>query len=145
MKNNLPLERQVCTPGQAGKFLELLGCDAPGSLWCWKKISDPVLGTSKWILELTVDQKGVAPFVPAYTGDELGVLLPKRVLIDGTSFFLESEYKHKGYAFFYRPIPNIPYHPPTMHEGETEAQAKAVLAIQGLREGSIRKENFHYA
>lgn len=139
--NKLPLEKQVCTLEQSQKLAELLGGDAPESLWVWWYHDAENFGLA---LKEKADREFTGTTYPAYTGDELGVLLPKRIFRDDKIFFLESEYKHKNYTFFYRPIPNTPYKPPAMRDGETEAQAKATLAIQGLGEGLIKKEDFNY-
>jgi len=134
------IEKQVCSLEQAKELAELLGDDAPESLWCLKKISDPVLGTSIWVLELTADQKGVAPFIPAYTGDELGVFLGNVV-----DYFLviycDVGHDHEFEARMYRH--DQKGDAPSKRNAH-EAHAKAALTIQGLREGWIKREDFRY-
>jgi len=72
---NLPIEKQVCTLEQAKKLAELLGDDAPGSLWSWQCITDPVLKTKTWVLVLSKTLHGLlVDALPAYTGDELWVM-----------------------------------------------------------------------
>jgi len=75
--DSLPIEKQVCTLDQAKKLADLLGDDAPGSLWVWW--FDEV--QQEFILML-YDDESECPlslefeqFYPAYTGDELSVLL----------------------------------------------------------------------
>jgi len=80
---NLPIEKQVCSLEQAKKLAELLGDDAQESLWSWQCITDPVLKTKTWVLVLSKTLRGfMVVALPAYTGDELGVLLPHVIIAD---------------------------------------------------------------
>ena len=69
-----PLKEQVCAKEQAKELTELLGENAPESLWVWDKHPD-----TGWDLELSEDAYGVFlgmnPGYHAYTGDELGALI----------------------------------------------------------------------
>jgi hypothetical protein len=156
----MDIKEQVCTLEQAEKLAELLGDDAPESLWVWA-----------WSYELDSDGEDVGmiliarqvlsekpklhshrdyaskPIYPAYTGDELGVLLPPN--IQNNEFNLKIFKKDDCFIVGYENEGEYPYETPMMPswaevESNTEAQAKAGLAICGLESGYIKKENFKY-
>ena len=110
-KHTLPLEKQICTQEQAEKLAGLLGDDAPGSIWYWVFGKWGYESNPKWELSLGKPENPLTKCFPAYTGDELGVLL--------TPYF-------------------------DVLEINADANVKASLAITGLTEGWIKKENFRY-
>lgn len=114
----LPLERLVCAPGQAREFLELLGCDAPVSYFKWVCYNDEtsrLMNPTEWREARLWRHIDIIKVFPAYTGDELGVLFKN---VTAT-------------------LPNYPV--------SLTVRDKAALAIQGLREGWIKPEEFRYA
>jgi len=70
---NLPIEEQVCLRGQAEKLAELLGNDAPEGLWVWVNSSVFRRWEIKFKAKIAISNHDKQ--IPAYTGDELGVLL----------------------------------------------------------------------
>ena len=73
MKNNLPLEKQICALLQAEKLRDLLGDHAPGSLWVYVPRPDgwePMLRDIFDYQRITYQKNCIT----AYSGDELGVL-----------------------------------------------------------------------
>ena len=148
----LPIEKQVCSLEQAKELAELLGDDAPESYWFWK-YGNYGNADDEWIVnDFYTDPFSVKGSLPtfcmkysAYTGDELGALLPKclnpkeakRPCIVEKILSVGWSAKHSRHFALYE---GTPY----SIEGATEAQAKAALAIQGLKEGWIKKQNFHY-
>jgi hypothetical protein len=75
--DNYPIEKQVCTLEQATQLAELLGEHAPESLWKWVSLRHPN-GLKYFKLTLTSGGRFPRQFytrIPAYTGDESGVLL----------------------------------------------------------------------
>lgn len=117
--NFLPLEKQVCTLEQAKELAELLGEHAPGSLCVWVRNLNSNEFEAHW--KRTVENDWIDldgefdnKTYPAYTGDELGALFK-----------------------------NVTATLPNCHISLT-ARDKAALAIQGLREGWIKKEEFKF-
>lgn len=146
MKTNLSLEEQVCALEQAWELAELLGEHTPGSLYVHEVYTWVCYGkerTDAKIRKSNEIRNPSAKYFPAYTGDELGVLLPSQVFNRQLMFFKCEDYCSIGY----RPInkkytcamSSNPY-----ANADNEAQAKANLAIKGLREGWIKPEEFKY-
>lgn len=161
MKNSLPIENWVCSLEQAKEFADLLGNDAPESLWVWvthrrgqygelpfdknKNQYFPVLREEVFDGDYGAEFDHSAPIYPAYTGDELGFLLPKclnlpeaqlphirsQVLV-GTLLLINNNW------LFYYEGTHI------KAKGINETQAKATLAIKGIKQGWIKKERFNY-
>lgn len=76
----MELENQVCTLEQAKNLNKLLGDDAPASLWVWWFDED----NQEFILLLTQNDPYLIGqlWFPAYTGDELGILLPGYLILE---------------------------------------------------------------
>lgn len=139
--NNYPIEKQVCTLEQAKKLAKLLGDDAPESLWVWQVTANENNVT-------TLDNIARGELVdmalwPAYTGDELGALLPGYLNIKkhDTCFCLWRV--NKNYACCYEGTEDHCTQS-EIFDSEYEAHAKAELAITGLEEGWIKPEEFQY-
>jgi len=142
MSNKLPIEKQVCTQPQAEELAGLLEDDAPESLWRYvekeRQYADPVykLQTDCWFSEI---------YFYAYTGDELGEVLPSVIFWNHKKYFLDvypSDKRDEWNACYvcvndYGNVLDI-------QRESTQAQAKAALAIQGLKDGWIKKEDFVY-
>jgi len=138
--SGLEIEKQVCTQPQAEELAGLLEDDAPESLWVWSKID----ANGKWGVVLAAHyvtnpiMHWSSDCYPAYTGDELGALLP---VVTPEGWLTHG----KDYGIL--PFHSC-YYDPGYYErrfgGVTEAQARAALAIKGLQEGWIKKEEFSY-
>jgi hypothetical protein len=117
----LPIEKQVCALEQAKKLAELLGDDAPESVWVWvnhdESLYNDPLAWSVYVRYEVEDNDRcyfcIDDYIAAYTGDELVVLLDIHCLRKGIMMPLSAE-------------------------------AKANLAIAGLTKGWIKKEKFQY-
>lgn len=141
--DNLPIEKQVCSLEQAKELAELLGYDAPGSLWV--SVEYEYRGEIKRQLILTsslsefgrLPENKVVGVLSVYTGDELGVLLPE--IVDGYKLRIikDNDEFQCGYMLHSHRILALCYE-------QTEAEAKAALAIQGLRIDCLKKEDFRY-
>jgi len=133
---SLTIEKQVCSLEQAKELAELLGDDAPGSLWMWCKYP-----SDGWMSTLTDEAYGFLMGMNegyyAYTGDELGVLLP----YESHDFFIEFSKDFEEYRASYLRLGDDIFQ---SERGLTEAQAKAALAIRGIKEGWIKKEDFKF-
>ena len=146
-----PLEKQVIPLEEAKKLVGFLGEHAPESLWVWARNDDGWSVKPKSYRQPESLLGGYVKFINAYNGDELGALLPGTVTIADEmeickSFELHA-FKRNKLDWVYRyencrcstdllnnfPIKNM-----------TSAQFKAALAIQGLTEGWIKKEEFKY-
>ena len=146
-----PVENQVCSLEQAKKLSELLGDDTPESLWvyCWRV--DVGGGKDKLSLILRIDYDDDSfyrpPIYPAYTGDELGALLPGNIY-DLAGFLSITKSDHnpgfpiKHHAAYTRD--DDCYMAFYQKSAETEAQAKADLAIHLLKRKIIQPEEFKY-
>lgn len=94
----MELEKRVCTLEQAKKLDELLGDDAPESLWVWAK---PTI-FNEWRLILKANfSEWYEDFLFAYTGDELGVLLPAHLILKKTEGYLNIWKASKGFGCSY--------------------------------------------
>ena len=145
---NYPLEKQVCTLEQAKELAGLLGDDAPESLWVWANPKEQYMELFKpmnqtphicqWMhIRAATEQWNV---YPAYTGDELGVLLPNKILdpeLGWCELRSEWRYARNRYMLEYNKSPHGIIE-------DSEVEAKAALLIQGLKGGWIRKEEIHY-
>lgn len=138
MKNNLPIENQVCSLEQAKELAELLGEDAPKSVWVYVKE-----GKDGW----NAQPRQLRPILPkgwrqiaAYTGDELGSLLPDYIEAKEEKWIRHQSFSGDNtiaYYGEYKVLFGSDYF-------KYEAQAKAALAIKGLKEGWIKKGDFRY-
>lgn len=155
---NLPLESQVCALKQAKKLAELLEENAPRSYFVWVNVS---AGYGRY--EYRIDRrcepaaskywKYGSPKYNAYSGDELGALLPGSIKYDASLFILicNRSYDGKGFISGYEAtigsgsrILFIGDKRDSLNFAKIEAHSKAALAIQGLEEGWIKKEDFNY-
>lgn len=138
-----PIERQVCSLGQAKRLAELLGDDAPESLICWVNWDGDDL---QWELASDSESTEANISLPAYTGDELGALLPSVIEKDEIQYyirFFRTLYDNKFKAGYLKTYSDWSGKL-CGNRGETEAQAKAALAIQGLEKDWFKKEDFNY-
>jgi hypothetical protein len=147
-----PIEKQVCTLDQAKKLAELLGDDAPESLYVRGRYhvspgERPHDFAIHYIdaLGLSLD-KCFDKFYPAYTGDELGVLLPKEISNDPESPAIFKMLRNGGdfwpYVAGYSRNAGMGF---LVHKNrETEAEAKAALAIELLEKKIIPAAEFKY-
>jgi len=139
--NGYPIEKQVCTLEQAKELAGLLGDDAPRSLWIYSRGQGGMETPSLELREnLEWDINYIKSSYPAYTGDELGVLLPSDAA-DGAIMHAKSDTRKPFFSGYQDPEF---YKMSVMKIADTEAQAKAALAIQGLKECWIKKEDFRY-
>lgn len=152
--NNYPIKNQVCTLEQARELYEIFkkaGIEPPGSLFSWTYWTLEPHGR-EWVVFPTEDalfdaEKDIISddnVYPAYTGDELGAMLPTRLnyKMKSDEYSLDKNFSEAGIPEFhngYLTIPNL-----RDFKSEYEAHAKADLAIQVLREGWIKPENFKY-
>jgi len=139
--NEYSIEKQICTLDQAEKLKKYLGDDAPESLWCFVYGRWGVNETNpQWNTVLGKPQIPSTKFYYAYSGDELGALLPPLA-----GKIMNPLHTHKiagahGTLNFY-----CAWGRSKIGEYQkTEAQAKADLAIQGLKKGWIKPEDFSY-
>ena len=141
-----PIENQVCTLDQAKVLAELLGTHTPESLWIW--IKTPI----GWELHLRKNSLPVQyEDFNAYTGDELGVLLADQIEIHEVEevrtfpssqiYELRIEKFNNDFSASYACYSDEYFY---QNESKHEAHAKADLAIQGLKEGWIKPEEFQY-
>ena len=154
---NYPIENQVCTLEQAKRLKELLGDHAPGSLWWWRQ--SPTEGWKVYFNTIVFPGEALR----AYTGDELGALLPVCLnLLDGQKYIYDST-KHAydgsfliGYKGEDNQLHDCEYNLCTEEGLETirlyllrskqyEAHAKADLAIKLLDQKIIKPEDFKYS
>ena len=144
MKNSLTVEETVCTLEQAKELARLLGEHAPESLWCWVWGKWGAFETNPtWGLTLGDPINPSTKFYPAYTGDELGVLLPKFVTLETHECRFDLWAINDGFACCYdRVEDDCPL--TAIFDKPYEVRAKADLAIQGLTEGWIKPEEFNY-
>lgn len=142
-ENGYPLEKQVCTKEQAVQIAEIFkkaGIEPPGSLWVWIKYSCSRVP----ILELMdIDRDwadGVEYYHSAYTGDELGVLLPVHPTIKGRDAYLNGMKLYSEWLFEYLNSNNDK----PLTQRSNKAIFLAALAIDGLTNDWIKPEDFKY-
>lgn len=148
----LSIEKQICTYEQSKELAELLDEYAPESLWTWTWSGTsftPCLSNRiprRWRRRL---------FPPAYTGDELGVLLPSTITDEDLFFGLIKVDCEIPYTAFYRhcTFMDLDYENAEYIEwnkdniqmdAKYEAHAKANLAIYLLVKKIIKPEEFKY-
>ena len=158
----MKIEKQVISLKEAKRLAELLGDDAPGSLWVWSQID----GYGTWGVVLR-DAYNKNPFMhiaceclPAYTGEELWALLPICLnMFDGNKYvYLSAKHTYDGAAFcgYYNDDTSICNY---NHEiggvlksktlklslsAKTEVCAKAALSILLLEQKLITPKEFSY-
>jgi len=153
--DSYPIEKQVCTLEQAKKLAELLGENAPGSLWIWAIEVDIWGENPVYILntESHIDDNPSnfppEPMFKAYTAAELGALLP---------FYMDAEIKHGQFPIIvsygikiehwndiwtakYEEREDVVF---TECDSATEAHAKADLLIKLLKDKIIKPEDVSY-
>ena len=151
----MKIENQVCTLEQAKKLAELLGKHAPESLWVW---TETRYQTGVWLILNedyrddivldTVQEKRVHSwysdeFYPAYTGDELGALLPAYLYIENYETILTTWKLNQSWAMAYDRTEDGCCLS-EIFDAEHEAHAKADLAISLLEQKIIKPEDFKY-
>ncbi len=142
MKNNqLPLEDQLCTLEQSKELAELLGDDAPGSLWGWATRGYGDTKQPYFLVFGPYIEDTQSEYYPAYTGDELGALLTS-VHDYFLAIYCDAGVNHECEARMYSHDEGKRFS--CFKRNKREARAKADLVIQGLREGWIKKEDFNY-
>jgi len=157
MVKALSIEKQVCALEQAKKLVGLLGEHAPKSLWVWSKI-DGYWAWSKideygtWGIVL-MDHYCKNPsmpwgsdFYPAYTGDEVGVLLPDKIFFGKYQLHKKDNLWLSGYVS----EGDYPHEWPSMHNlfgyGEDKnivcAMTNSLIAL--LEQKLIKPESLSY-
>lgn len=147
---NLPLEKRVCTLDQARELAELLGDDAPESLWMWAYYKE----TGRWkVIEADYFQRRYFQELyrlgtyPAYTGDEFDSLLPWRLPHPEEKFRDEHwiYLKTRAVTSRLRRVYYADMGGEVYHEYAGGVFGKADLAIELLEKGHMKKEDFRYA
>lgn len=137
MTTNYPIENQVCTLEQAKKLTDLLGEKAPGSLWVYVKE-----GKDGWNAQPRLRRPVLPKWwkqIAAYTGDELGTLLPE--MRKESSLRIE-KYEGQFEAGYYPAYSD--YDGGEAQANKIEAHAKADLAIHLLDQKIIKPKEFNY-
>jgi hypothetical protein len=145
-KNCYPIKKQVCTTEQAKELAELLGEHAPESLWVWAQ----ECFSETWELYFRKNcaiSDGNPPIAAAYTGDELGALLPSH--IKNGEFQLKIIKEKDKFIVGYEDEGEYPYETPGMYcwgeaKGEILAHVCADLAIMSIKNKNIKPEEFKY-
>ena len=125
---------------QAKELAKLLGEQAPQSLWVWLQIYRDKTWCIKlrnWFPPKTVPS---STFIRAYTGDELGSLLPKKFVTRKGNHYLYLD-SSLDFTYFYKTIGGVPI---VRASDEHEAHTKAALVIQLLKQKIINPEDFKY-
>jgi hypothetical protein len=147
--NNLPLEKQVCTLEQSRELAELLGENAPDSLWMWEVFTWLRRGKNKTEIKLqkSIDiRSSDAKYYNAYTGDELGALLPYEVNIDKKLHTLDIHKRCNGYhPSFYEIEGNDLQIARISHTSKNFAVAQTELLISLLKQELIKPEEITFS
>lgn len=123
--NNLPIEKRVCTLEQAQELAELLESDAPESLWVW---CESFNNTYRPYIKKSTCEITMAAKLPDYE--------KIRWLEVRGSW---NAYTGDELGVILGKFHNLPNYPVGL-----TAQDKANIAILGLKDGWIKKEEFKY-
>ena len=167
MRHNLPVEETVCTLEQAEELADIFrkaGVEPPPSVWFWGKLKEK----NEWEVFLTkarthpVYSKHFTWMEKynAYTGDELWALFFGEISISASTFdpslignytdvtvYLTAAKESDGQSVYGYAAESWDWSDKMWRQfkGKIAAQAKADLAIQGLREGWIKPEELNYS
>lgn len=131
----MKLENQVCTFNQAIKLSKLLGKYAPESLWGWTTFGRKK-NNKYFLIRGSHIEDTQSEYYPAYTGDESGVLLPPRLILEEKESYLNIWKSGKYFMCAYRNTEND--FPVSEHfRARYEAHAKAALLIHLLEQKLI--------
>lgn len=143
--DNYPIENQVCTLEQTKELAELLGDNAPKSFWSWGIIPKNPYGSSDpAVLIQTKFAFDGEKLLAAYTGDELGALLPKKLRDNELMIFWEEKSCNACYGAYKDDQEEPGLYIAYCEVSKYEAQAKADLSIQLFKEEIITPEDFKY-
>lgn len=170
MKNELPIEKQVCTLEQAQAIAEIFkkaGIDAPGSSWTWVVPENRDAVPFIWMTDFFKREQELLRLpkekvlYPSYSGCELGALLPGKLTVRDDNEVIHvlisivlkhSVYTQGGagirYASAYWDMQigkKCIFMQPGKCKSVTDAEAKANLAIHLLKGEIIKPEDFCYA
>lgn len=147
----MKLKNIVCTLEQAKKLNEILDDHAPESYlaWSYAGAEDGWIVESFQRAESAIRAKLGEDYYRAYTGDELGALLPSRFIHNQKTYSLVCAKEMAGIkndTYWWTQYEHINDASDCLYCADSKyaAHAKADLAIQGLEEGWIKAEDFRY-